>query len=226
MKLILFDCDGTIVDSQHAISAAMEAAFTTHGLIAPERSRIVEVVGLSLVSAVRELIPEHDPDLIARVAETYKDAFGNLRRQAAHEEPMFPLARETIHALAETPGVVLGLATGKSRRGVDAVIERENLHGLFETIQTADHHPSKPHPSMVLQALVETGTTPDNTVVVGDTTFDMEMALNARAKAVGVSWGYHPRTALEACGAHALIECYSQLPGTIDRLLTAAEPAA
>lgn len=225
MKLILFDCDGTIVDSQHAISAAMEAAFTAHGLVAPERSRIVEVVGLSLVSAVRELIPEHDPAMIERVADTYKDAFGNLRRQAAHEEPMFPLARETIHALAEAPGVVLGLATGKSRRGVDAVIERESLHGLFETIQTADHHPSKPHPSMVLKALVETGATSDSTVVVGDTTFDMEMALNARAKAVGVTWGYHPRTALSACGAHALIESYSELPAIIDRLLTTAEAA-
>lgn len=222
MRLILFDCDGTIVDSQHAISAAMEAAFTTHGLMAPERSRIVEVVGLSLVSAVRELIPDHDTDLIQRIAETYKDAFGNLRRQAAHEEPMFPLARETIRALANAPGVVLGMATGKSRRGVDAIIEREGLHGLFETIQTADHNPSKPHPGMVLQAMTETGALPGETVVVGDTTFDMEMALNARAKAVGVTWGYHPRAALSASGAHALIDRYSELPATLDRLLAPA----
>lgn len=224
MRLVLFDCDGTIVDSQHAISAAMEAAFNAHGLIAPERSRIVEVVGLSLITAVRELIPDHDPDLIARVAETYKDAFGNLRRQAAHEEPMFPLARETIHGLAEAPGIVLGLATGKSRRGVDAIIERENLHGLFKTIQTADYHPSKPHPAMVLQAMNETGALPEQTVVVGDTTFDMAMAQSARAKAIGVTWGYHPRTALGASGAHALIDCYSQLPATIDRLLGATGP--
>lgn len=221
MRLILFDCDGTIVDSQHAISAAMEVAFSAHGLVAPERSRIIEVVGLSLVSAVRELIPDHEPDLINRIAETYKDAFGTLRRQSAHEEPMFPLARETIHALAATPGVVLGIATGKSRRGVDAIIERENLHGLFGSIQTADHHPSKPDPSMVHQAMTETGALPEQTVVVGDTTYDMLMALNARAKAVGVTWGYHPRTALGASGAHALIDCYSQLPATIDRVLAA-----
>ncbi|MGD9671207.1 MAG: HAD-IA family hydrolase [Hyphomicrobiaceae bacterium] len=225
MRLIIFDCDGTIVDSQHAISAAMEAAFSAHGLVAPERSRIVEVVGLSLVSAVSELIPDREPDLIGRIAETYKEAFGNLRRQAAHEEPMFPLARETIHALASTPGVVLGIATGKSRRGVDAVIEREKLHGMFETIQTADHHPSKPHPSMVLQAMTDTGARPEHTVVIGDTTYDMLMALNARAKAIGVTWGYHPRTALDACGAHALVNCYSELPGTIDLLLAAPGPA-
>ncbi len=225
MRLILFDCDGTIVDSQHAISAAMEAAFSAHGLVAPERSRIIEVVGLSLVSAVRELIPDREPDLINRIAETYKVAFGTLRRQAAHEEPMFPLARETIHALAATPGVVLGLATGKSRRGVDAIIERESLHGLFETIQTADDNPSKPHPAMVLEAMAQTGAIPDQTVVVGDTTYDMLMALNARAKPIGVTWGYHPRSALGATGAYALIDCYSELPAAIDRLLAAPEPA-
>ncbi len=221
MRLILFDCDGTIVDSQHAISAAMEAAFKAHGLVAPERSRIIEIVGLSLVSAVRELIPDREPELINRIAETYKNEFGRMRRMAAHDEPMFPLARETIQALAAKPGVILGMATGKSRRGVDAVIERENLRGLFETIQTADHHPSKPHPSMVIQAMSETGARPEQTVVVGDTTYDMQMALNARAKAIGVTWGYHPQSALGDSGAHALINCYSELPATIDRLLAA-----
>jgi len=260
MRLILFDCDGTIVDSQHAISTAMETAFKAHGLAAPERARIIEVVGLSLVFAVRKLIPDRDPDLINAIAETYKDAFATIRRQATHEEPMFPLARETIHALAATPGVVLGIATGKSRRGLDAIIERENhgaicrwqfptpgvvlgiatgksrrgldaiierenLHRLFETIQTADHHPSKPDPSMVHQAMSETGARPEQTVVIGDTTYDMQMALNARAKAVGVTWGYHHRSALDACGAHALINCFSELPATLDRLLAAPEPA-
>ncbi len=224
MKLVLFDCDGTIVDSQHSISAAMEAAFAAHGLPRPERARVVEVVGLSLLTAVRALIPNSAPELVHRVAETYKDAFGNLRRQAAHEEPMFPLARETLHKLAAMPGVVLGLATGKSRRGVDAIIEREQLHGLFGTIQTADGNPSKPHPGMVLQAMSETGLVPERTVVVGDTTFDMEMAINARAKAVGVTWGYHPRDALAASGAHALIDSYADLPATIDRLLAVREP--
>lgn len=219
MKLILFDCDGTIVDSQHAIGAAMEAAFTAHGLVPPERSRIVEVVGLSLFWAVRELIPDQDPELINRIADTYKNEFGRLRRLATHDEPMFPLARETIHALAAKPGVIIGMATGKSRRGVDAIIERENLHGLFETIQTADYHPSKPHPAMVLQAMNETGARPEQTVVIGDTTYDMQMALNAHAKAIGVTWGYHPESALGASGAHALIKSYSELPATIDRLL-------
>lgn len=225
MKLVLFDCDGTIVDSQHAISAAMEAAFSAHGLVAPERSRVVEVVGLSLVNAVKELIPEADHDLVVRVAETYKEAFGNLRRQAAHEEPLFPLAIETIRELRATPGVVLGIATGKSRRGVDAILEREGLLGIFETIQTADDNPSKPHPGMVLQAMSQTGASPRRTVMIGDTTFDMQMAVAARAHAVGVTWGYHPRTALQASGAHALIECYSQLAATIDRLIAGAERA-
>lgn len=223
MKLVIFDCDGTIVDSQHAIGAAMDAAFHAHGLAKPERARVVEVVGLSLVTAVQQLLPANDHDLAVRVAETYKEAFGSLRRQAAHEEPMFPRAEEIIRRLGDTPGIVLGIATGKSRRGVDAIIERHSFHGLFETIQTADDNPSKPHPGMVLEAMRETGAARHQTVMVGDTTFDMQMALAARVKAIAVGWGYHPRAALTHAGAHALIECYSELPVTVDRLLAAAE---
>ncbi|MGD9827526.1 MAG: HAD-IA family hydrolase [Hyphomicrobiaceae bacterium] len=226
MKLVIFDCDGTIVDSQHIIFAAMAAAFTAHGLVVPPRETVLAIVGLSLVEAVERLLPGGDPGLIQQVTQSYRDAFGTLRQDPAHNEPLFPGARETLEHLARRGDVVLGVATGKSRRGVDRLFEREGLGDLFRTIQTADAHPSKPHPSMIQVAMAEVGALAERTVMVGDTTFDIEMALGAGAAAIGVTWGYHPPDALVAAGAHGLVEEYAHLVETVDRLLAAREEGA
>jgi phosphoglycolate phosphatase len=228
MKLFIFDCDGTIVDSQHVIVAAMETAFRHEGLKSPARADILGVVGLSLVPAIARLLPEPDEVRIAkRLAETYKDAFQILRRDPANHEPLYPGAREIITALAQRDGVVLGIATGKSRRGVDVLFERESLGVYFQTIQTADDHPSKPHPSMIHRALAETKRTAQNAVMIGDTTFDMEMARAARVAALGVAWGYHDVTELQAAGAWTVLNDYHALPGAIDQLFSESKlPAA
>lgn len=220
MKLIIFDCDGTIVDSQHAIVAAMEAGFAEHGLVAPNREDVLGVVGLSLVEAVERLLPvELRLDAAARVAESYKAAFADLRQKSVHHEPLFPGAMETLNSLRARDDILLGIATGKSRRGVDALFEREGLHEHFVTIQTADDHPSKPHPSMIERAMRECGVEPDATVMIGDTTYDIEMAHAAGVSALGVTWGYHPREALEIVAPHLLVEDYSKVPGALWQLL-------
>ena len=220
MKLIIFDCDGTIVDSQHIIVAAMELAFTGAGLTPPSRADILDVVGLSLVPAVARLLPpDTDNGQAAELAEAYKQGFQTLRRDPANHEPLYPGARETIEALAARTGILLGVATGKSRRGVDVLFEREGLHGLFATIQTADDHPSKPHPSMIHKALAETAASARQSVMVGDTTYDMEMARAAGVVPLGVSWGYHEVAALEAAGAAHVLADYAAMPAAIDRLL-------
>lgn len=219
MKLIIFDCDGTIVDSQHAIVAAMNEAFRSHGLPAPQRSAVVGVVGLSLGEAVQRLLPVDDSTVVHAVAESYKAAFAELRSRPDHEEPLFPGAREAIHRLAASPDVVLGVATGKSRRGVDVLFEREGLGAYFHTIQTADNHPSKPHPSMIERAIAETGSERGMTVMVGDTVFDVEMARYAGVGALGVAWGYHPPEVLARAGAHEVIDDYRALDGAIARVL-------
>lgn len=211
MYLVVFDCDGTIVDSQNIIVAAMERAFAAHDMATPERNAVLSVVGLSLGEAFSVLTDGIDGAPIDALAESYKSSFREIRAMPELHEPLFPGAREAINYFNTRDDVLLGIATGKARRGVDAVFDLHDLHGRFVSIQTADDAPSKPHPGMVLQAMAETGVDADRTVVVGDTSFDMQMARSAGAYAVGVAWGYHPRAHLESAGAHVIVDAYPAL---------------
>jgi phosphoglycolate phosphatase len=221
LKLIVFDCDGTLVDSQHMICAAMRQAYEANNLSVPAREQLLAVVGLSLPDAFRRLAATAGAGAdhpVEALVTCYKNAFADLRASVDHLEPLYPGARETIDALAGRPDTLLGIATGKSQRGVRAVLGRHGLAEHFCTIQTSDDAPSKPHPGMVLAAMRETGAAPQDTVVVGDTVFDLEMARAAGARAIGVGWGYHPPSALSAAGADAMIEGFAELLPTLDRL--------
>jgi phosphoglycolate phosphatase len=218
--LVIFDCDGTLVDSQHMICAAMRQAYEANNLSVPAREHLLAIVGLSLPDAFRRLAATAgDADHpVEALVTCYKDAFAALRNSVDHLEPLYPGARETLDSLAGRPDVMLGIATGKSQRGVRAVLGRHGLADRFITIQTSDDAPSKPHPGMVLAAMRETGAAPQETAVVGDTVFDLEMARAAGVRAIGVAWGYHPASALRAAGADAMIEAFAELLPTLDRL--------
>lgn len=205
MQLVIFDCDGTIADSQHMIVAAMDEAFRVAGLVTPPREAVVQVIGLSLEHAVRELLPAEVHGRAGEIAEDYKAAFHDLRAAGLPQEPLFPRVKAAIRQLREG-GVTLGIATGKSRRGVRLLLEREGLADAFATVQTADTHPSKPDPSMIAAAMAETGASEAETAMVGDTTFDMAMARNAGVRAVGVAWGYHTIAALREAGADSIVD--------------------
>ncbi len=211
MKLVIFDCDGTLVDSQHMIAASMEAAYERCGLTWPGRSRTLSIVGLSLPQAFAVLAPDEEQDVRDGLADAYRQAFFELRQDPAHHEPMFDGAHEAIETLAGRDDVVLGIATGKSKRGVRAVLDREGFLDVFATVQTADDAPSKPHPAMVHQAMQETGAAAEDTVVVGDTSFDILMARAAGTAAIGVSWGYHPAQSLSDAGAHVVLDHFNEL---------------
>ena len=178
-KLIVFDVDGTLVDSQAGIVAAMSHAFDSVALPRPTAEQVRRVVGLSLDEAVARLLPDGaGPGLVSQTTDAYRHAFIELRRRPDYQEPLFPGARDALEQL-DTPQVCLGIATGKNRRGLDATLERHGLTGRFVTLQTADGGPGKPHPRMLQTAMLETGAEAHETVLIGDTVYDMEMAANA-----------------------------------------------
>ncbi|HXP96970.1 MAG TPA: HAD-IA family hydrolase [Telmatospirillum sp.] len=217
-RLAVFDVDGTLIDSQHNIVAAMALAFQAQGLDDPGAEAVRRIIGLSLVEAVACLAPDLGPAKHESIALSYRDAFFVLRSRPDHSEPLFPGAVEALDRL-EADGWLLGIATGKSRRGLDAMIERHGLQGRFMTLQTADGNPGKPHPAMVLQAMDAAAVGPDVTVMIGDTSFDMQMARAARARAAGVTWGYHPSSELLTAGAETMIDEFSALPSALEMLL-------
>lgn len=217
LRLAVFDVDGTLIDSQFNILAAMAAAWERLGLGVPDPVEVRRIIGLSLVEACAALLPGHPETLHRATAEAYKDAFRTLRLKPETLEPLFPGVLAAMDAL-ERDGWLLGLATGKSRRGVDAMLDNHRLRGRFVTIQTADDNPGKPDPGMLLRAGAETGTDLARMVMIGDTSYDMLMAVAARTKGVGVSWGYHPVSELRAAGAHAVIDHFDALAGVLSRL--------
>ncbi len=218
LKLALFDCDGTLIDSQHAIVSAMTAAWISEGLEKPEPVRVRRVVGLSLVEAVACLLPDGDPVQHGRLAERYKVAFHRERLAGIHREPLFPGLRQALEAL-ERQGVLMGIATGKSLRGLTATLAHHDLASFFVTLQTADVGPGKPDPAMIRRALAESGADAANTVMIGDTVFDIEMARRAGVGAVGVTWGYHEEDELRAAGAHRIARTGEDLVPAILELL-------
>ena len=217
-RLVIFDVDGTLVDSQAEIMAAMTVAFAALGLPLPPRAAVLAIVGLSLPQAFAVLVPDAGPGVHADLTAAYKAAYNDRRTRmgAAAGGPLFEGALAVLDLLSATPDLSLAVATGKSRRGVDAVLSGHGLQGRFRSVQVADDHPSKPHPSMIRAALAETGVPADRAVMVGDTTFDMEMAAAAGVARIGVSWGYHPAESLRA---DALIHHFADLPAAIDSLI-------
>lgn len=213
-RLVIFDVDGTLIDSQHQIVAAMVHAFGAAGLPPPPREEILSIVGLSLPEAMRALAP-HLPEGDTRaLAGHYRDGFVGQRACGAAVAPLYPGARAALDRLASTR-TLLGVATGKARRGLDHILAAHDLGGRFVTAQTSDSHPSKPHPSMIMQALADARCAPEHTVMVGDTSFDIEMGRAAGVATIGVSWGYHPTEALASAGADAVIDGFGALDAAL-----------
>ena len=217
MKLVIFDIDGTLVDSQHLICGAVHQVYDRHGLPKPARERVLALVGLSLPDTFTRLADGAAHPVEAMV-ESYREAFTALRAQPNSMEPLYPGAEEAIVRLAKRDDVVLGIATGKSMRGIEVVLGHYKLLPHFTTIQCADTAPSKPNPGMVLNALRDTGVAAEDAVLIGDSIYDMQMAKAAGVRAIGVPWGYHPPDDLTAAGADVIVEDFAALDDALGAL--------
>ena len=218
LRLVLFDVDGTLVDSQGDIVASMRLAFDAVDLPAPPRASILASVGLSLPETMRRLAKGADPSVQDALVTAYKHSYSERRRVAGSQasSPLYPNTRDALDALHAQPEVLLGVATGKSRRGLDILLDAHDLRPLLVTQQCADDHPSKPHPSMIEAALRDTGVSPENAVMVGDSSYDIQMARAAGVRSIGVSWGYQPVDQLQ--GAAAILDDIRDLPSLLHQM--------
>lgn len=225
LRLVIFDLDGTVVDSQSNIVRAVKEVALALGVAEPPSAQIPLVIGLSLDEALLRLFPDIEPDTHQRMEATYRKIFTGLRSSPDYDEPLFPGTLEAFDALAQE-GYLLGIATGKAQRGVDHLLKRHGLEGRFVTMQTPDTAPGKPHPGMIHNALGETGVLPENAVMIGDTSFDILMAVAAQIPSIGVSWGNHPPEDLVKAGAHGMIDHLDELLHAVQTLKTPVAPPA
>ncbi|MEQ8333301.1 HAD-IA family hydrolase [Nisaea sp.] len=218
LRLVVFDMDGTLIDSQHHIIASMTRSFTANGFAAPDPAAVRSGVGLPLEVIIRSLLPEVSAAQCAQLVRDYRgDHRATLDRGERHE-PLMPGARDVVERL-DAAGYLIALATGKGTRGARHALEVHGLIDRFVSIQTADTAPGKPHPGMLIQAMDEAGVEASATIMVGDTVYDLELARNASVASVAVTWGYHDREDLRSYGAGAIIDHFDDLDAEVERLL-------
>lgn len=222
LRLVVFDMDGTLIDSQDVIIEAMGRAFVRLGMPAPSGESVRAIIGLSLDRAVATIAPALSPTEVAAGVAAYRESFIEMRTEKGGEAaaPMYPGARAALERLNLQDATLLGVATGKARRGLDFAYESHKIGHFFVTHQTADGHPSKPHPSMLHQALSDTGVEVERAVMVGDTEFDIEMGKAAGFATIGVSWGYHSLERLNKAAPDFIIDDYAALDEVLEEIWT------
>lgn len=215
LRLLIWDVDGTLVDSREIIQACMEAAFRASGLAPPDYEATRKTVGLGLAEACARLAP---PDLsqgdLEELVGHYKAAFISHRQAPGPHEPLYPGALETLERLRDD-GWFMAIATGKSHRGLEAFFERHPLRHLFDTAWCADDGPGKPHPFMVEQAMRALGCTPEASLMIGDAVHDMQMARSADVRGLGVSWGFGRTEELFSAGAEEVHHDFTSLSASL-----------
>lgn len=211
MRLIVFDCDGTLVDSQQTIITATEAALGAHEFAAPSRRDILYAVGLPIDVALRRHAPRASDDQILNMLDVYRDTYQQLVQQDDRGQVMFDGMYEQIVDLGKQEETLLGIITMKSRRGLNRVVDAYHIRQYFQVLKSADDGPGKPAPDLMLDAMAETGIQPEQALMVGDTSFDIMMAKSAGAQAIGVGWGYQTVEELADSGADAIAQSHEEL---------------
>ncbi len=208
-KLLVFDWDGTLMDSEARIVACMQAAADDLKLAVPSEQRVRNIIGLGLKEAVMELFPRQSEELVPQLVERYRYHF--LQKNQTPSE-LFPGAEEVLWDL-ESQGYLMAVATGKGRAGLDKVLQETGLVKLFHTTRCADETFSKPNPDMLIQIMDELGANATETLMIGDTEYDMLMAKNASAHGLAVSYGVHEAERLMQHDPLGCLDDISELTG-------------
>jgi len=214
VKLIIFDVDGTLVDSRAFIAETQRRTFSAHGMTPPAEAHGLSLIGLSTREELARLAGPGAP--VDAMVDTYRRMMPVLRNDPQYREVLFPGIKALLARLAARRDMALGLATGHRMASVGALVSIFGWHGLFRTVQTPDNAPSKPDPGMIVNAMAVAGAAPSDTVMIGDSTFDMVMAKAAGVTAVGVSWGYNPPVKLYAAGADRVVDSVEALRFMLD----------
>jgi phosphoglycolate phosphatase len=223
-KLVVWDVDGTLVDSRETIYEAAKESFAVLGEPEPTYDAVRQIVGLGLKEALGVLMPHRSGDDLNRAVDAYRDAFQGWMRRPGFIEPLYVGAAKTLDRL-RSDGWKIAMATGKSRRGVDTVMRMHGWADLFDSTHCTDDGPGKPHPSMVLEAMRAVGVPPERTIMVGDTAHDMRMAKSAGAYAQGVSWGFHTSEEIMAGGADHIADDFVILNSQLREISDSLSPA-
>ncbi|VAW23064.1 Similar to phosphoglycolate phosphatase, clustered with ribosomal large subunit pseudouridine synthase C [hydrothermal vent metagenome] len=217
-RLVIFDLDGTLIDTVSLFVGTTSSVFETMGLAVPDEKIIRSVSGLGAQVGVRRIAPDLDDVQIDKFIGLYREEFLARATQSKQEE-LFCGALEVLNRLHGRDDIVMAVATGKSGSGTDRVLKSHDILQLFTSVHTPDSNRAKPDPDMVHSAMRIVDCLKQNTIMIGDTTHDMEMAVNAGTHALGVSWGYHEPEELKAAGANLIIDEMDQLIPAIDSLL-------
>lgn len=216
VKMAIFDVDGTLVDSRSSILRALIEAATILGHVPPSYDEARQIVGLSLPQAIAQMRPALDEVQVEAYCDEYKDAFLRFHAEPDFHEALYEGADAHLRHL-KAEGWLLGMATGKSRRGINRNREVFNWHGLFDAAFCADDGPSKPHPHMLELNMKALGVEPQNCIMIGDTTHDIDMANEAKVCSIAVSWGFHTVDELQHARPHKIVHDFAQLKLALDQ---------
>jgi phosphoglycolate phosphatase len=217
MRLVVFDLDGTLIDSVAVIVETVTAAFEAVGEVVPTEAAIRSISGITLGDAMGILAPGIEGERLEAIIASYRREYAG--RSGVGREPLFEGALETLERLRHHPDTTLAVATGKGHGGATALLTAHGIVGWFNSLETPTHNRGKPDPQMLETAMEKAGIDRPRTAMVGDTVHDMRMAKAAGVAAIGVAWGYHDIVELEAAGADIVVSDFAGLEAAIDRLL-------
>ena len=220
MRLVIFDLDGTLIDSEALIVQTVGEAFRAVNEPIPDEEAIRAISGITARDALAILAPQADPARVDVLLESYVTHY--QARTASSREPMFSGAAQALERLQAAPETILAVATGKGYQSAVTLLEHHGIIGRFNSIETPTHNRGKPDPQMLETAMEKAGVDAARTVMVGDTVHDMRMAKAGKVKAIGVAWGYHAIDDLREAGADIVLEDFAELDAAVDDLVGAA----